>query len=449
MVRSHRSVFDRLESCLGNGVRRGVLLDTPFGFQTNARELAERSVAYFAKSVGAELEVAGMRRMEDLEGPRGDTIVSLLVSSPLVFAGPGSPSYALRHWHGTLVPALLAEKLALGGAITFSSAAALTLGSLTVPVYEIYKVGEDPRWLQGLDLLAPLGLRAAVIPHYDNAEGGTHDTRYCYLGEERLSLLERDMPEDTFVLGVDEHTALHLDLSSGTAEVTGHGGVTLRARGASERLEAGTTSTVDRLAGLAQELGRGRKRRPGTGGEGVDERNAGGTGTGGTGTGGTGTSGADLLGVPGDASGGGTSREKAQATTLLQAIREREEAFRQSLQAGDPGDMAAQILSLHEDLLAWSSDTLQSDHLDRGKASLRSMALDLASLAEIGARDPEIAIRPYVELLLEVRAAARAAGRFEEADRVRDSLEALGIELRDRPEATSWQLHARESPEQG
>ncbi|MHB1891001.1 MAG: hypothetical protein ACYCUF_09015, partial [Acidimicrobiales bacterium] len=80
MVRSHRSVFDRLESCLGNGARRGVLLDTPFGFQTNARELAERSVAYFAKSVGAELEVAGMRRREDLEGPRGDTIVSLLVS---------------------------------------------------------------------------------------------------------------------------------------------------------------------------------------------------------------------------------------------------------------------------------------------------------------------------------------------------------------------------------
>src|SRR6266571_3494942 len=29
-----------------------------------------------------------------------------------------------------------------------------------------------------------------VIPHYDNAEGGTHDTRFCYLGERRLAALE-------------------------------------------------------------------------------------------------------------------------------------------------------------------------------------------------------------------------------------------------------------------
>ena len=55
-----------------------------------------------------------------------------------------------------------------------ASAAALTLGAVTIPVYEIYKVGEEPRWLEGLDLLGPAtGLRAAVVPHYDNAEGGT------------------------------------------------------------------------------------------------------------------------------------------------------------------------------------------------------------------------------------------------------------------------------------
>ena len=111
-----------------------------------------------------------------------------------MFSGPGSPTYALRQWAGTLVPGLLAEKLALGGAVTFACAAALTLGALTVPVYEVYKVGEDPHWVAGLDLLAALGLPVAVIPHYDNAEGGTHDTRFCYLGEERLALLETSSP---------------------------------------------------------------------------------------------------------------------------------------------------------------------------------------------------------------------------------------------------------------
>ncbi len=79
-----------------------------------------------------------------------------------------------------------------GGGVTFASAAALTLGRFTVPVYEIYKVGVEPCWLDGLDVLGPFGLNVAVIPHYDNAEGGHHDTRFCYLGERRLAMLEAE-----------------------------------------------------------------------------------------------------------------------------------------------------------------------------------------------------------------------------------------------------------------
>ena len=69
-------------------------------------------MTYFRDSVGAELEVAGLRRAADLEGPGGDAIVAKLAAAPFVFAGPGSPTYALRQWEGTLVPGLLAEKLA-------------------------------------------------------------------------------------------------------------------------------------------------------------------------------------------------------------------------------------------------------------------------------------------------------------------------------------------------
>ena len=35
--------------------------------------------------------------------------------------------------------------------------------------------------------MAEAGLDAVVIPHFDNAEGGNHDTRFCYLGERRLA----------------------------------------------------------------------------------------------------------------------------------------------------------------------------------------------------------------------------------------------------------------------
>ncbi len=229
MAKVHRLVVERL----GPEHAHGLLLDTPFGFQTNADDIAARAVTYFHDSVGTSLEVAGLRSAADLEGPGGDSIVARLAAAPFVFSGPGSPTYALRQWRDTLVPAVLAEKLALGGAVTFASAAAIALGTAAVPVYEVYKVGDDPHWLGGLDLLGPLGLNVAVIPHYDNAEGGTHDTRFAYLGEERLAFLESELPEGAFVLGVDEHTGLVVDLDTRTAQVLGRGGVTVRARGRS------------------------------------------------------------------------------------------------------------------------------------------------------------------------------------------------------------------------
>ena len=137
-------------------------------------------------------------------------------------AGPGSPSYALRQWVGGPIPAALADRVRDGGILTMASAAALTLGAVTIPVYEIYKVGAEPAGCPGSTSWAPAtGLRAAVVPHYDNAEGGNHDTRFCYMGERRLRILEGQLPPGTFILGVDSHTALVLDLDLRTAAVSG------------------------------------------------------------------------------------------------------------------------------------------------------------------------------------------------------------------------------------
>ena len=112
-----------------------------------------------------------------------------------------------------------------------ASAAAATAGRFTLPVYEIYKAGGAPRWLDGLDLLGPLGLTVALIPHYDNAEGGRYDTRHCYLGERRLAVMERELGDDAAVLGVDEHTAVLIDLRTSDIEIRGRGGVTVRRSG--------------------------------------------------------------------------------------------------------------------------------------------------------------------------------------------------------------------------
>jgi hypothetical protein len=414
MVKVHRAVVEKL----GPGPVHGLLLDTPFGFQTNAAEIASRAVTYFRDSVGATLEVAGLRTIGDLDGPAGDAIVAKLAAAPLVFAGPGSPTYALRQWQGTLVPALLAEKLALGGALTFASAAALTLGCVTVPVYEVYKVGEDPHWVPGLDLLAALGLNVALIPHYDNTEGGTHDTRFCYLGEERLAMLERDLPEGAFVLGVDEHSALCIDIDTGRAEVAGHGGVTVRVRGRSARLESGETVALGRLGELAAELASGSGPTP-------EARAPDGAGR------------ADHTGPAAVSPGAGAGDD---GPPLLGAIRRFEETFRAARGASDVAAMVQTVLALDDELWAWSADTLQSDALDRGHASLRAMVAELGALAALGARDPAGVVGPFVELALTLRDAARRERRFEDADAVRDRLVALGVEVNDTAQGSAWHL---------
>src|ERR1700693_5401036 len=247
------SVHADLLSRLGPRPVPAVLLDTPFGFQENAQDISERTVAFFRDRVGFPITVASFRNREEATALEYETMLSRVAEARYVFAGPGSPSYALRQWLGTAVPDLLAAKLRDGGCVTLASAAAVGIGMYALPVYEVYKVGEDPRWLEGLDLLSATGLRAAVVPHYNNAEGGTHDTRFCYMGERRLRILEELLPEGVDILGVDEHTAAVFDLDAATVTIRGRGGLPLRRQGRSQRFENGTTLPVSDLAapGLA------------------------------------------------------------------------------------------------------------------------------------------------------------------------------------------------------
>ena len=69
------------------------------------------------------------------------------------------------------------------------------------------------------------------------------------MGERRLSLLEEQLPDDVAVLGVDEHTALILDLETQEAQIVGRGGATVRKDGVSSLLPAGTRITLADLKG--------------------------------------------------------------------------------------------------------------------------------------------------------------------------------------------------------
>jgi cyanophycinase-like exopeptidase len=423
MVKVHRQVLAAGPAAAAPGV--AVLLDTPFGFQMNADDLVQGTRRYFAESVGLEVEVAGWRRADApmLERERA---LAMLGRATWAFAGPGSPTYALRQWHGTPVPEALAEVAGRGGTLVFGSAAACTLGTHADPVYEIYKVGEDPRWVPALDLLGRLtGLRAVVVPHYDNAEGRHHDTRFCYLGEQRLALLEAALPDDVGVLGVDEHTALLVDLASRRACVEGSGVVTVRRRGASTRFGAGEQVDLDVLDRLLRGVG---------GAEPTAPTSAAAT------PGAPGAPGAQPAGAPVPA---GAPAEEPSGSGQPSLRREAEVArtrFDAALAARDVDGCVAVVLELEAAIVAWSADTTQNDDADQARRVLRALVVRLGELAREGARDPRGVLGPFVDLLLELRASARAGRDFATSDLVRDRLAAAGVEVRDTPDGARWVL---------
>jgi len=399
MARVHRAVLDRL----GERPRvAAALLDTPYGFQENAEDISERTLEYFRDTVGNLFSVATFRSNE-VDSLARETALARLREARLVFAGPGSPSYALRQWAGSEIPRLLASKLAEGGAVTMASAAALTLGRFTIPVYEIYKAGEAPRWLPGLDLLTALGLPVAVVPHYDNAEGGNHDTRFCYMGERRLAVLEAELPADIFILGVDGHTALVLDLDEGSASVLGLGTVTVRKDGRSTVFPAGTSMPIAELVAAASGHGTSRPA----------------------------ASTAAPASLEADAPGSRTLREE---------VADLERIFETSLDECDAPAAVRAILALEETIQAWSRDTDQSDALATARSALRAAVVCLGEMAVEGSRDPATLVGPFVDALLAERVRAREARDWSAADAIRDRLLAARVELHDTPDGTTWEL---------
>lgn len=241
MTKVHRRLLSRL------GEVHAINLDSPYGFQENVPQMTTKLVNYFATSLQTVLHPVSFRSFESASEVERTIVRQLVREANYVFAGPGSPSYALAQWRPLNITEEFERVLDAGGTLCFSSAAVVTLGRYAAPIYEIYKVGTAPYWLEGLDLLGVAGLSCTAIPHFDNAEGANYDTRFCYLGERRLEYLESLLPEDVATLGVDEHTALILDLGADTAEVTGRGNAYWRRSGSTRILENGATVPLPEL----------------------------------------------------------------------------------------------------------------------------------------------------------------------------------------------------------
>jgi cyanophycinase-like exopeptidase len=408
------SVHQELIARVSHPDLNAILIDTPFGFQENADEIAFRIVAYFRQNVGSEITVASLRHSGRATALEVEQFLKSISDANYVFAGPGSPTYTVAHLRNHGVRDQLVNIVGRGGCLAFASAAAIGLGAYALPVYEIYKVGDDPSWTEGLDVLGEIGIRCAVIPHYNNREGGSHDTRFCYMGESRLRVLESMLPDDVLILGIDEYTACIIDIDAQTVTVRGPGGVTVRRRGLERRWERtsfpfpelmGAVSTPSPLAGEA----RGAASTPSP--------------------------------LAGEARGGGSIGEDSP---MLEQTRAWGASGRDAISRRDVDGLVTVILEMESMLHEWGSDLGGTNERDRGRAELRQLVVRLGEMVrggtQAGMREH---LEPLVDVLLSLRGEARREQRFQEADRLRDILAQVGVEVEDTAAGTGWSLAHR------
>ena len=243
LVSVHRELLEGLDDSSSI-----FMIDSPFGFQENANQLVEKIIDFYKVSLNVEMKLASYRNIEELNTKSFFKSIQLLESASFIFAGPGSPSYASKLWHGNEFEQTLKNHLIKGGKSLFASAAASTLGEHTLPVYEIYKVGQDPYWEKGLNILDVYGLSCTVVPHFNNAEGGNHDTSFSYVGENRMkTLLDKSYSN---ILGIDEHTALIISGKNETFKVVGLGNVTILNREGTHVFKKDSEESLDILQKL-------------------------------------------------------------------------------------------------------------------------------------------------------------------------------------------------------
>ena len=210
---------------------RIVMLETPAGFEPNSDRVLGKVATYLEKRLQnykPSLTALHARRRDGVTGTEDSAAGDALFEADLIYLGAGSPSYAVRHLADSWLWSAVLARQALGAGLAMASAAAVASGAYALPVYEIYKAGHDLHWLPGLDVFGAFGLRLAVLPHWNNNDGGEDlDTSRCFMGQERFERLRAMLPTDVTVLGIDERTGLTLDTSSGEVRVFGLGAVTV------------------------------------------------------------------------------------------------------------------------------------------------------------------------------------------------------------------------------
>ena len=398
MVEVHKALLGRIAAS-----PRAVFLDTPAGFQLNVDQISQKARDYFKTRIGQSLLIASFKSHDTISPFETEQAYQTLRDADFVLIGPGSPTYAVNQWQQSAIPRILTDRIKDGGCLVAASAAALTVGRFTLPVYEIYKVGQALHWVDGMDILKAFGFNLVVVPHWNNAEGGNHDTRFCFMGKPRFRQLVSLLPEDVAILGLDEHTACILDFENQEAVIRGIGQVTLQRTGRQIIFKSGERFSLEVLRG-ADQSGNWQQSPPAT-----DDSE---------------------------------TRPAEAEDAFWDQIHRLEAVFHEGLETHDAQKTTNALLELDRMIWGAQQDLENEEAIIQARDTLRELIAVLGTRLAAAPRSETECLAPLVEQLLDVRETFRRQKQFEEADSIRDSLQRANITIEDTKAGSRWRLES-------
>ena len=396
MVEVHKSLLAQL-----SGSRQAAFIDTPAGFQLNVDQISQKAAEYFHNHIQHPLVIASFKSHEHKTDFDAEKAFHTLRESGYILIGPGSPTYAVRQWRESPVPEILTQCVTKGGTLVAASAAALTVGRFTLPVYEIYKVGHDLQWEAGMDLLGHFGFNLVVVPHWNNAEGGTHDTRFCFMGEPRFRKLEALLPKNISILGIDEHTACIIDFDKNLVEIKGLGRVTLRSPQGEVVFNTDDRFPRDVLLGAVVDSDWDAETTP-----------------------------PPLQPTISD----------GKNDSFWERIHSLEDGFQEGLKQHDSKQATNALLEFDRTIWQAQADLENEEFVAQARDTLRDLIVLFGTELDASPRNAAECLSPLVDSLLELRRKFRMNRQWAEADAIRDVLQQVNILVEDNKEGSTWRL---------
>ena len=382
---------------------KAVFLDTPAGFQLNVDQISQKAQEYFRSHIQQTLKIASFKSNDAISPFEAEQAYQTLREADYVLIGPGSPTYAVRQWLPSAIPKILTDLIKEGGCLVAASAAALTVGRFTLPVYEIYKVGQDLHWVDGMDLLKNFGFNLVVVPHWNNAEGGNHDTRFCFMGKPRFDQLVAGLPAEVSIFGLDEHTACILDFAKDKAVIRGIGQVTLKRAGQQLVFNSGDHFSLDVLRGTD-----------------------------------TDSQWAPSLEAVAEVK----TTAAAGSDDFWDRIHQLEDEFNSGLDTHNAQKTTNSLLELDRIIWQAQQNIENEESVTQARDTLRELMAILGTRLAALPRSQTDCLAPVVEQLLAVRDMFRQRKQFEEADAIRDCLQRANIVIEDAKKGSRWRLIA-------